>query len=187
MKQHGLWLRAGLFLFATLLTAWLGGWLMFGNGRAPIQTDLLAMLPATELNPLAEEATQRLAHANGDRMVLLVQNTDDDRAKAAARELGAALSKNKVFSSVTAELPPFDLQQLVAPYLAHRFMLLTDADRRALTEPGYDAKQALAQRLNEPFSTAWVCACRTIRSAGCNIGWINNRGVVRRWCRKTIY
>ena len=86
MNQRGLRLRAGWFAAATLLMALLGAWLLFGRDRSPIQTDLLAMLPATERNPLAEVAAQRLAHANGDRVILLVANADDDRAKAAARK-----------------------------------------------------------------------------------------------------
>ena len=153
MNPRGLWWRAGAFAAAALLVALLGAWLLFGRGRSPIQTDLLAMLPATERNPLAEVAAQRLAHANGNRVILLVANADDDRAKDAARELGNALAKDPVFASVTAELPPFDLQQLVSPYLAHRFMLLTDADRNAIAQPGYNPALALAQRVNEPFVT----------------------------------
>ena len=144
-------LRAGLFAVALLLVAALGAWLLFGRGRLPIQTDLLAMLPATEQQPLAEAAVQRLAHANGDRIVLLVENADDDRAKAAARALGKALQSHKSFRSVLAVLPPFDLAQMVAPYLAHRFFLLSGADRAALATAGYDPAQALAQRLNAPF------------------------------------
>ena len=144
-------LRAGLFAVALLLVAALGAWLLFGRGRLPIQTDLLAMLPTTEQQPLAEAAVQRLAHANGDRIVLLVENTDDERAKAAARALGKALQPHKVFASVLATLPPFDLGQMVAPYLAHRFFLLSDADRAALVATGYDPALALAHRLNAPF------------------------------------
>ena len=144
-------LRAGLFAVAMLLVAGLGAWLLFGRDRPAIQTDLLAMLPATEQQPLAEAAVQRLAHANGDRIVLLVTNTDDERAKAAARALGKALSRHKVFDSVLAELPPFDLKQMVAPYLAHRFYLLDDADRSAIAASGFDPAQALARRLNAPF------------------------------------
>ncbi|WP_229238370.1 MMPL family transporter [Dyella amyloliquefaciens] len=129
----------------------LGLWLLFGNHSVPIQTDLLAMLPATERHPLAEAAVDRLAHANGDRMVLVVANADDDAAKASARELGKALSREHAFDAVTAELPPFDLDQFVAPYLPYRFSLLSAADRTALTQPAYDPAQALARRLNEPF------------------------------------
>ncbi|GLQ90276.1 MMPL family transporter [Dyella flagellata] len=153
MTQRNLWLRAVGFMLATLLLAVACAWLLFGRGRSPVQTDLLAMLPATERNPLAEVAAQRLAHANGNRVILLAANKDDEQAKAAARELGQLLAKDKVFASVTAELPPFDLQQLFAPYLQHRFSLLTEADRQALAQPGYDPRQALAQHINEPFVT----------------------------------
>ncbi len=144
-------MRAVCFAIAALAIALLGGWLLFGRGGVPIQTDLLAMLPRTERHPLAEIAVERLTHANGDRMVLLVEHADDATAKAAARTLGAALAHDPAFTSVTAELPPFDLDQILAPYLAHRFSLLSDADRAALTAPGYDPAQALARRLNEPF------------------------------------
>ncbi|AND68978.1 hypothetical protein ATSB10_15240 [Dyella thiooxydans] len=150
MKSR-LTLHAALFAVAMALLAGLGAWLLFGRGSVPIQTDLLAMLPATEQQPLAEAAVQRLAHANGDRVVLLVENVDDDRAKAAARTLGKALAADHVFRSVMAELPPFDLHEMVAPYLAHRFFLLSDDDRAAMAAPGYDPARALAQRLNAPF------------------------------------
>jgi predicted exporter len=151
MSIRGLPLRAALFGGAALMMALLGAWLLFGRGGTPIQTDLLAMLPATERSPLAEAAVDRLAHANGDRVVMLVAHADDATAKAAARELGAALAGNAAFSSVTAELPAFDLDQFVSPYLAHRFNLFTEEDRSALSQPGYDTRQALARRLNEPF------------------------------------
>ena len=136
---------------AVLLMVLLGGWLLFGRGASPIQTDLLAMLPATERQPLAEDAVQRLAHASGDRMVLLVGHADDATAKDATRELGRRLAASSAFAHVTAELPPFDLRELVAPYLSHRFHLLTEADRAALARPDFDPAQALARRLNEPF------------------------------------
>jgi predicted exporter len=141
---------AAAFAVAVLLMALLGGWLLSGRGESPIQTDLLAMLPATERQPLAEDAVERLAHASGDRMVLLVGHADDDAAKQAARELGRRLAAEPSFERVTAELPPFDLRELVAPYLPHRFHLLTDADRAALAAD-FDPAQALARRLNEPF------------------------------------
>ena len=143
--------RAIGFALVTVAIALLGAWLVFGRGTVPIQTDLLAMLPATERHPLAEAAVEQLTHANGDRIVLLVEDADDDTAKDAARKLGQSLAKDKAFRSVTAELPPFDLDQLLSPYLVHRFHLLTDGDRNAIAAPGYDTAQVLARRLNEPF------------------------------------
>ncbi|KAF1008520.1 MAG: hypothetical protein GAK28_00941 [Luteibacter sp.] len=143
--------RAGLFTLAALLVCLLGTWLLFGRDTPALRTDLLAMLPATERNPLAEEAVERLTRASGDRMILLVADRDDEIAKTAAHELGTALGKDPAFASVIAELPPFDPAQLVAPLLPHRFHLLTPTDRAALAAPGFDASAVLRRQLNEPF------------------------------------
>ncbi|MGN6479282.1 MMPL family transporter [Luteibacter sp.] len=151
MKRSPTTLRAAAFAVASLLVCALGAWLLFGRATSPLQTDLLAMLPATERNATAEDAVERLARASGDRMILLVANKDDEAAKDAARELGAGLSKDKVFAHVLAELPPFDMEQLVNPFLPYRFHLLTQDDREALATPGFDAVSALKRRLNEPF------------------------------------
>ncbi len=94
---------------------------------------------------------ERLAKSSGDRMVLLVGSADDGTAKDAARELGAALGGDPVFASVIAELPPFDLDQLVTPFLPFRFHLLTSEDRAAIAAPDFDPVAALRRRLNEPF------------------------------------
>jgi predicted exporter len=145
-----LW-RALSFGLVALAIALLGAWLLFGRGALPIQTDLLALLPTTERDPLAERAVHRLAHANGDRMVLVLVGDDDTQTKHAARQVGASLQRSGAFAQVLAQLPPFDLAQLAAPYLAHRFMLLSDADRAALASPGYDPAQALARQLNQPL------------------------------------
>ncbi|WP_267223189.1 MMPL family transporter [Dyella silvae] len=151
MNTRGLTLRALLFAGFALGMVLLGAWQLFGRGPLPIQTDLLAMLPVTERHPLAEAAVERLAHANGDRMVLVVVDADDAKAKDAARALGKALTATNAFSSVIAELPDFDLNQFIAPYLPYRFSLLSDADRANLAHPQYNASQTLARRLNEPF------------------------------------
>lgn len=144
-------LRASLFTLVALGICLFCAWLLFGRGTSPLQTDIMTILPATERHPLAEDAVERLARASGDRMILLVSNDDDEAAKTAARELGETLGKDPVFASVIAELPPFDLDQLVTPFLPFRFHLLTPEDRAALTSPGFDAVSALKRRLNEPF------------------------------------
>lgn len=151
MKPLPTALRAGLFAFAAVVVCLICMWLLFGRGTSPLQTDLLTMLPATERHPLAEDAVDRLAKASGDRMILLVANTDGDAARQAARNLGAMLERDSVFASVIAELPPFDLDQLVTPFLPFRFHLLTPEDRAAIVTPGFDAAGALKRRLNEPF------------------------------------
>ncbi|SAK82976.1 lipoprotein transmembrane [Caballeronia hypogeia] len=123
------------------------------SGPAPLETNLLALLPATEANPVAEKAVDQLANALGDRTVFLVSSRDADRAKAAARRFGATLQASGAFASVTAELPPFDLGQIGALYTPHRFGLLTPADRAALahsSEGAASLRDALMQRIYNP-------------------------------------
>ncbi|WP_027803958.1 MMPL family transporter [Paraburkholderia dilworthii] len=122
-------IRAAWLLLA-LVAALYCGWRF--AGPSPLQTNLLALLPATEADPVAEKAVDTLASALGDRTVFLVTSRDDAHAKAAAKQLGASLQKSGAFTSVTAELPPFDLSQIASLYMPYRFGLLTAADRAVI-------------------------------------------------------
>ena len=123
------------------------------KGPSPLETNLLALLPATEADPVAEKAVDRLANALGDRTVFLVSSRDASHAKAAAKRFGAALRTSGAFASVTAELPPFDLAQIGALYSPYRFELLTRDDRDALAHAANGAPalgDALMQRIYNP-------------------------------------
>ncbi|CAM2192783.1 MMPL domain protein [Paraburkholderia kururiensis] len=130
-----------LALAAALYCAW-----RFA-GPSPLQTNLLALLPATEADPVAEEAVDRLAGALGDRAVFVVSSDDGAHAKAAARQLGVALTASGAFASVTAQLPPFDLSRIARFYLPYRFNLLTPADRQSIAGGAAALHDALLQRL----------------------------------------
>ncbi|TAK91855.1 MAG: hypothetical protein EPO06_03925 [Burkholderiaceae bacterium] len=140
------------FLFSSLAIAVLLGallWRLFAQG-IPLETNLLRLLPATEINPVAEQAVAQLTQAVGDRVLFLVgapQRVDGTSdAVAAARQFGQALAQHPVFQSVRVDLPPLKAEQLRAPFLAARFNLLSDADRNDLAR---DPQHALAQRLQE--------------------------------------
>lgn len=139
-----------LALVASLYCAW-----RFA-GPSPLETNLLALLPATEADPVAEKAVDSLANALGERTVFLVTGKDAERAKAAARQFGAALRNSGAFASVTAELPPFDMSQIAALYMPYRFGLLTRDDRDAIANgmpplpPLPALREALLQRLYNP-------------------------------------
>ncbi len=119
-------------------------------GSSPLQTDLLALLPATEADPIAERAVDRLAAALGDRTVLLVTSRDAAHAKSAARQLRASLAASGAFRSVTADVPPFNLSAIAGLYLPYRFGLLAPEDRAALADPSTSLHDALAARLYNP-------------------------------------
>ncbi|MFT4069576.1 MMPL family transporter [Paraburkholderia sp.] len=144
------WGVRAAWLVLALLAALYCGWRF--AGPSPLETNLLALLPATEADPVAEKAVDALASALGDRTVLLITSRDDAHAKAAAKQLGASLQKSGAFGSVTAELPPFDLSQIAALYMPYRFGLLAPADRAALAGAGATTlHDQLAQRLYSPL------------------------------------
>ncbi len=120
-------------------------------GPSPLQTNLLALLPATEADPVAEKAVDTLATALGDRTVFLVTSNDAAHAKAAAKQLGATLSASGAFGSVTAELPPFDVSKIAGLYMPYRFGLLAPADRAALMDGTVSLHDTLARRLYSPL------------------------------------
>ncbi|WP_250487209.1 MMPL family transporter [Caballeronia sp. GaOx3] len=124
------------------------------SGPSPLETNLLALLPATEANPVAEKAVDQLANALGDRTVFLVSSRDAEHAKAAAKRLGATLQASGAFASVTAELPPFDIGRIGALYTPYRFGMLTRDDRDALTHSSKKSAaslhDALMQRIYNP-------------------------------------
>ncbi len=130
-----------LALAAALYCAW-----RFA-GPSPLQTNLLALLPVTEADPIAEEAVDRLAGALGNRAVFLVTSDNAAHAKAAAKQLGATLATSGAFSSVTAQLPPFDVSQIARFYSPYRFGLLAQSDRPLVAGGPTALQDALAQRL----------------------------------------
>ncbi|SAL78336.1 lipoprotein transmembrane [Caballeronia choica] len=142
--------RAAWLLFALLVASYCG-WRF--SGPSPLQTNLLALLPATEVDPAAEKATDTLAAALGDRTVFIVSSPDAEHAKAAAKELGAMLGSSGAFQSVIAQLPPFDVSSIGAFYLPYRFGLLAPADRAALQDGSFVLRDVLQRRLYSPLDS----------------------------------
>ena len=116
-------MRARAWLWIAFLAALAGlGALRLHGGRA-VQTDLLAMLPRTERNPVAEAAIGALAQATGERAVFLVGAPRGDQAEAAALAFAAALERSGAFAQVTARIPPVDPGMVPRFYAPFRFRL----------------------------------------------------------------
>jgi predicted exporter len=88
-----------------------------------VQTDLLAMLPETERNPVAERAIGILAKAAGERAVFLVGGCGGGEAKASARQFAAYLRASGAFRGVLGELPPSDPGAVPRFYAGFRYRL----------------------------------------------------------------
>jgi len=117
----------------------------------PLQTNLLAMLPGIERDPLAEEVLTRLSAAVASRALFIVSHPDEDKARAGAEHLAAELRAAGGWRSLVARLPAFDLAAPVALYGERRFGLLAEADRDALTAGSFDLRPALLRQLVSPM------------------------------------
>ena len=112
-----------------------------------VQTDLLDMLPATERNPVAEEAIRAMAKTTGERAVFLVRAGEPSASKAAALKLAELLRGSGAFQDVTAALPPIDPGVLVRFYAPHRWRLAPPPE-------GFEASpEALRARLESSLSS----------------------------------
>ncbi|MCV2368079.1 MMPL family transporter [Roseateles oligotrophus] len=154
----------GLRLFGALWLVWVllvGGhnlWLWTVSGRA-LDTDILAMLPRDEQQPVVVEATRRLADAGARRVVVLVGGGD----WASAQRGGDAFAQE--FSGLDVNLryrvDDGAAQQYLELFAPAREGLLTAAGRLALSAqaPADLAAQAvvlLHQPMGAPRVGSWA-------------------------------
>ena len=140
--------RSGLFLAVIALAA--ATLVLLLTRGVPLQTNVLAMLPATERDPVAEKVVASLGAAIGSRAIFLVSHADEARAKAAAERFVAEAGAAGGFRGLVARLPEADPKLLLRLYSAGRFGLLTDADREALASGRWRVRESVLQQIVSP-------------------------------------
>lgn len=106
------------------------GWRM--QAGMPLRTDLLALLPREEQDPVLQRANDAVSRALGRRIVALVGDSDRANARAAAATLATDLSATGLVATLNEGMDPSRLRSLGALYFPHRHGLLSEADRAAL-------------------------------------------------------
>ncbi|MCB5188043.1 MMPL family transporter [Methylobacillus caricis] len=144
-KPDALQQRALLWLILALVAVWSCASQMMGH--FPLQTNLLALLPATERNPVAEQAVNKLAEAAGNRAVFLLGHENEQAAFAAARAFAKQLRASGIFSHVLSDIPAMDPKQISGFFQPYRYNLLNDADRIQLASDLSQNRNSLAERL----------------------------------------
>ncbi|WP_448207155.1 MMPL family transporter [Azospirillum sp. sgz302134] len=111
------------------------------------RTDLLALLPREEQDPVLQRANEAVSRALGRRVIALVGDASRERARAAARALSADLKATGLVASAGEDIGADRLKALGALYFPHRRALLSEGDRALLLAGrGEDiAQRALAQ------------------------------------------
>ncbi|WP_317930848.1 hypothetical protein [Halioxenophilus sp. WMMB6] len=120
-----LWLVMMALLSLLLALQWLRG--------IEVETDILALLPVTEQDPIVAEASNRFNQSLAQRHLLVVGAESLSQAVAAADQLADALAEVPGIAELEYRINDDRQRAMLAPYLPYRGQLL-DADTRALLQ-----------------------------------------------------
>ncbi|WP_020183057.1 MMPL family transporter [Methylotenera sp. 1P/1] len=128
------------------------------SNQSPLQTNLLALLPKTERNAVAEEAVTQLVNSAGNRVLFLVGASSQEVAITAAhsfanqlRALNKSSGQPAMFKQVFLEVPALDTNQIADFYAPYRYRLLTHEDYKGLSDGPLHLSDQLQQKLYAPF------------------------------------
>jgi predicted exporter len=149
-----LWLGVVAVAAAHVATALLRG--------LPLQSDLMALLPAEDRDPVLAGAKAQMAEHLSRRVVALVGDVDPARARQAAAQLRQGLVEASVLSA-ESDVPEADaLRRLGRFYFAHRSGLLSAADRAALSAGRAD--DLTARALSQVFGVGGAVNADLLRA-----------------------
>jgi predicted exporter len=156
-RSFWLWLAASLLMLASLPVL---------LPRMHIESDLLAMLPDDQRDPVAEAANVRMTQNLSKRLLLLVGAEDIDHARSTAANIANRLRQSAAFADVQLE-PNAAALRPSPEELGQRFLLLSEAHRASLRRApeGAALQQAAMAALYSPTSIA-----RTTRVADDPLG-----------------
>ena len=143
--------RAALVLVAVALAA--AACSAYLARGVPLQTNLLAMLPPTERDPVAEEVVAKLAGAVGGRVVFMVSHERTGPARHAAEIFTMSLQQAGGLRAVMAHFGTVDLSLPAKLYAAHGAYdwAVSALDRALRLKPG-DADLQRERRLAQEMA-----------------------------------
>ena len=120
----------------------------------PLSTDLLALLPQEERDPVLKTANEAVSRALGRHVIVLVGHPERAKARAVAQTMADALAATNLVDTIGSQATVSQFRQIGATYFPHRHGLLGTEDRELL-ETGRAreiAGRALAQTYGVGFA-----------------------------------
>jgi predicted exporter len=154
-QQSGRTSRKLLAALWLVLVAIMGGVLVTQMRHGlPLSTDLLALLPQEERDPVLKTANEAISRALGRHVIVLVGHPERAKARAAAQTMADALAATDLVDVIGSQATASQFRQIGATYFPHRHGLL-GAEDRELLETGRAqqiAGRALAQTYGFDFA-----------------------------------
>jgi len=151
-----------------------GGYLWLVKGVVP-DTDILALLPVEQRDPVLQQAFTHMVDAAQQRVIVLVGADDWEHARAAADAYSAVLAKHPALLQSGVQLSAQNQQDWLAPSQQMRLSLLTPAQQTALrTQPPQYWVDTALQQLYSPFSGPKLSAWQD-DPFGLFSGWVQAR------------
>lgn len=119
-----------------------------------VDTNVLSLLPATEQDPLVEDAIRRFTEHIGQRTLFLFGHPSPQKARRAAQIYLKSLTQSGAFSTLTYRFQPQDQKAIWSLYFPHRWSLLSPVLRQKLQKPGAAQHhlQEVLRTLHSPMS-----------------------------------
>ena len=124
------------------------------KGALPIETNILALLPDNQQDPVAQQAFDNIANTMSDKVVFVLHQEQSKGAELfdAVDRFSQALTALPMFDSVTATVSKNQQQAWGAYYFPARAQLLTDKQKQQLIDKPEQQVQQVLHALYNPFS-----------------------------------
>lgn len=157
MKRPHLFALAWALVVALLLALGASQWL---DKRIVLDTDILALLPVQERDPVLQQAFTQMVDSAQQKMIVLVGAEDWEQARRAADAYRAALAPHSGLLQFADSLSEQRQQDWLVLFQKHRMALMTAQDETALrSQPVQHWVDAALMKLYSPFagpqSGAW--------------------------------
>ena len=117
-------------LWLLIMSGALFAFLLTGGGNHKLSTDLMALLPMTEQDQAASDATDLFARRFGSKVLFLVSSEQRDVARKSALKLEALLREDGCFASLEAQRSIDQWKAIADFYYPWRYVLLGEQDRQ---------------------------------------------------------
>lgn len=133
------WLRCGRYFYALVIVTLLALAACWFGGRGGIETNMLALMPPAERDPVRAQAAAQFDATLSRQHIALVGAPTLELARSAAQEYAGALCASAVFADVRLQIDAQQQAQMAALYAPYRQRLLSETMRAQIRERGAGA------------------------------------------------